>query len=79
MALNGNVLGDLMVAYVDALSVEEKRDRVEVFRAMGRAIVDHIVSSAVVNSNVFVASVTGVTAGAQVSGPGAGTAVGTIT
>jgi hypothetical protein len=41
-------------------------------------IVSHITSFAVVNSNVAVVSVAGVTVGSGVSGAGAGTAVGTI-
>lgn len=41
-------------------------------------IINHIKANAVVSSNVTVASVSGVTVGAGVSGPGAGTATGTI-
>lgn len=69
MALNGDTLGDAMKAAVDALSDEDKADRVEVFRAMGAAIVAHIQAAAVVT----VTSVSGVTTGGGVSGPGAGT------
>jgi len=40
--LNGDALGLKMLQYVDALSEEEKRDREEVFKAMGRAVVDYL-------------------------------------
>lgn len=41
-------------------------------------IVSHITNNAVVSSTVSVTSVSGVTVGAGVSGPGAGTATGTV-
>jgi hypothetical protein len=46
--------------------------------AIGPKIVTHIQNNAVVTSTVVVASVTGVQAGGGVSGPGAGTATGTV-
>jgi hypothetical protein len=76
MALNGDVLGDLIRANCEtviALHVYGQpfgpAERVALFRAIGNAIVSHITSSAVVN----VGSVSGVTAGIDASGPGAGT------
>jgi hypothetical protein len=42
-------------------------------------IVTHIQTNAVVNSNVTVASVSGVLPGTGASGPGTGTATGTVT
>lgn len=69
MAMSGNVLGDAMMAAVDALTLPDKRDRQKVFRAMAAAIVTHISSMGVVT----VTSVSGVTTGAGVSGPGVGT------
>lgn len=58
-----------MKAAVDGLSDADKRDRTKVFKAMGGAIVTYLVT----NTQVVVASVTGVTAGAAASGPGTGT------
>ena len=79
MAMVGNDLGDAMQAAIDALSNTDKANRQKVFRAMGTAIVTYIQAHAQVASTVAVTSVSGVTVGAGVSGPGAGTATGTIT
>lgn len=68
MALSGDVLGDLMKAAVDALSEGDKANRTKVFRAMGKAIVTHIQSSA----QVAVAVATTGSATAQ-TGTGTGT------
>jgi len=46
MPMSGDELGLLMLANVNGLSDAEKRDRSAVFRAMGRAIVTHITTSA---------------------------------
>lgn len=73
MALNGNSLGDAMLAAIDA--VGDKTDRQALFRALGAAIVTHITTQGSVA--VTVTSVSGVTVGAGVSGPGTGS--GTIT
>lgn len=73
MAMNGDVLGDALRAAVDAVS--DKTDREALFRAMGHAIVTHIQTQGSVA--VTVTSVSGVTVGAGVSGPGTGS--GTIT
>lgn len=68
MALNGNALGDAIKAAVDA--VGDKTDRTALFRAIGNAIVTHITTQGTVA--VTVTSVSGVTVGAGVSGPGTG-------
>jgi len=68
MALNGNTLGDAMLAAIDA--VGDKTNRQALFRALGAAIVTHIQTQGTVT--VTVTSVSGVTVGAGVSGPGAG-------
>lgn len=68
MAMNGDALGDAIKAAVDALP-DPKTDRTAIFRAMGNAIVAHIQA----NAQVAVTSVTGVTTGGGVSGPGTGT------
>jgi len=71
MALNGDILGDLMRAAIDATT--DKTDRVALFRAMGAAVVSHIQTAGVVT---VAGTATGVTAG-----PAAVpcTAVGTVT
>jgi len=69
MALNGDTLGTLMLNAIDTLSDTDKEDRSKLFKALGGAIVSHIQSNAVVN----VTSVSGVTTGGGVSGPGTGT------
>ncbi len=46
--------------------------------AIGPTVVAYIQTNAVLTSTVTVASVTGVTSGPSVSGPGTGTATGTI-
>lgn len=72
MALNGNALGDAIRVAIDALSDEQKAsDREAIYRAMGTAIVSYLV----VNTQVIVTNVTGVTTGGSTSGPGTGTIV----
>ena len=75
MALNGVVLGDAIRAAVDvavaANSTAGAAQRQAVFRAIGNAIVAHITTNATVA--VTVTSVSGVTTGVGVSGPGLGT------
>lgn len=74
MALNGDILGDAIRTAVEAAvqSTREAGDaqRTAIWRAVGNAIVHHITTFAVVN--VTVPSVSGVTPGVGVSGPGAG-------
>jgi hypothetical protein len=69
MALDGNILGDLMRAKID--EAPDKTDREALFRALGAAVVQHLTTAGVVA--VTVTSVTGVTTGVGVSGPGTGT------
>ena len=74
MAMSGTVLGDAIKAAVDAVVADTvagaNPDRTALFRAIGAAIVTHITANATVA--VTVASVSGVTVGPGVSGPGAG-------
>lgn len=67
MALNANRLGDAMLTAVNAVST--KTDRQALFRAMAAAIIAEFQ----VNGTVVVVSVSGVTTGPGVSGPGTGT------
>jgi enoyl-CoA hydratase/carnithine racemase len=67
MALSGAALGTALKAALDAVS--DKTDREEIFEAMGTAIVNYLKA----NAQVVVASVSGVTTGGGVSGPGTGT------
>lgn len=73
MAMNGAVLGALIQTKVDvavaASLVAGPAQRQAIFKAIGEAIVEHIQGSAV----VAVPSVSGVTPGIGVSGPGVGT------
>jgi hypothetical protein len=62
MALTGTgaVLGAAMKSAVDGLTDEQKQDRDEVFKAMGEAIIAHIIANGV-------AAVFGVTTGGGVA------------
>lgn len=76
MALNPTVLTDLIVANIEAATGNTLPAASSVvWGAVAAAIVTHLTTAGVVE--VAVASVSGVTAGSAVSGPGAGT--GTIT
>lgn len=80
MALNGDTLGDLILAGLDALDPKGAEEssggyRQRIWRAIGSAIVDHVREHGEVA--VSVTSVSGVTAGSDNSGSGSGT--GTIT
>jgi hypothetical protein len=80
MAMSGDILGDAILAAVDAVptppgAVTFRRD---LFRALAAAIVAHITTQAVVSTTVAVTNVSAVTPGVGVSGPGAGTGTGTI-
>lgn len=71
MAMNGNGLGDEMLAAIDALSDSDKANRQALFRAMGNSIVKHITKNGVIAKGIAVqVSVS--------SGTGATTAPGTI-
>lgn len=78
MPMNGNVLGDAMRAAIEALGSNPSKQ--DFWRAVGGAVVSHVTGNAVVSSTVTipVGGVTGVTAGAGVSGTGSGTATGTV-
>lgn len=75
MALSGTLLGDQIRAAIDAAmashATADATQRQAIWRAIGTAIVAHITTNAVVSVNV--ASVSGVTVGVGVSGPGLGT------
>jgi hypothetical protein len=70
MAMDGDVLGQALKAAVSAAAASDPSDRDAMFRAMGNAIVNHLRVYGQVN--VTVISVSGVTTGAGVSGPGTG-------
>lgn len=68
--MDGDVLGLAIKAAVDTVVAGGGPvDRDAMFKAMGHAIVEHVQAY----GQVVVTSVSGVTAGAGVSGPGAGT------
>jgi hypothetical protein len=85
MALSKTVLRDLMDTKLAAINAGfaalPAADRANIknsLEALADAIISHIQTAAVVSSTVAVTSVSGVTTGVGVSGPGAGTATGTI-
>lgn len=67
MAMSKTVLGALIKSKIDA--VGDKTDRDALMEALADAIISHITTAGVVT----VTSVSGVTTGFGVSGPGAGT------
>lgn len=73
MAMNGDQLGDEMLAAIDATVAGQQQvsqaQRIAIWRAIGGAIVQHITTNAV----VAVPFVSGVVAGGANSGPGTGT------
>lgn len=73
LAGTGATLGSLIKSNIDALTDEQKKDRDELFRAMGEAIIAHILANG--TGAVAVVSVAGVTTGAGTSGPGTGNLV----
>jgi len=78
MAMTGSGLKNAIIAALDALSDEDKKDRGKAHLAYCNALVAYIQANAVVNTTVAVASVSLVTPGGSASGPGAGTGVGTV-
>ncbi len=82
MALDKDRLGDAIanaiIAAEPGFSAEEETDLKDKWKIIAKEIVDEIINNAVVSTNVAVASVSAVTPGAGVSGPGAGTGAGTI-
>jgi hypothetical protein len=83
MALSGARLGASIKAKVAAKNdqfdamIGDKMDWL--FDAIGEAVIEEVQAYAQVVSTVTVISVSGVTTGAGISGPGTGTATGTIT
>lgn len=73
MAMNGTILGDAMMAAVDGAVIAHPTanadQRKAIWRALGDAIVTHVQGATV---TVTVTSVSGVTTGPGVSGPGTG-------
>jgi hypothetical protein len=66
--LSANRLGDAMRAAVHAVPVSSPNYQQEIFRAMAQTIISEIIAYGV----VAVTSVSGVTSGPGVSGPGVG-------
>lgn len=77
MPMNKVTLGALMKSKVDAIpdpAVGESISRTAIFEAIAEAVIEHISSSAQISGVIVtVASVTAVTPGMGVSGPGTGT------
>lgn len=66
---SGNTLGTAIADAIDGLTESQLQDKEVIWQTISNVIVAHIVANTVVN----VTSVTGVTTGAGVSGPGTGT------
>ncbi len=69
MALSGDAMATAVTAAIAGMDPEDKRDHAEMWRIICGAIVTYIKANAV----VAVTSVSGVTTGGGVSGPGNGT------
>ena len=69
MAMNGNTLGTAIEAAISGLTDVQKQNTQLVWQTIATQIVTHIQTQGVIT----VTSVSGVTVGAGVSGPGAGT------
>lgn len=82
MPMNGDLLGSEIESAIDqAISSNQEAgdaQRTALWAAIGRAIVMHIQTNAIVTTTVTVASVTLVTPGTGASGPGAGSGTGTV-
>ncbi len=79
--LGHNIVNALMAAGLlnpNSIGSDQYAQIVAGWEAIGTAIVTYIQTKAIVNSVVTVASVGGVTPGTGMSGPGTGTAQGTI-
>ncbi len=74
LAGTGAALGAIIKANIDSLSDADKKDRDKVFEEMGKAIITHLTGPAGFTA-VTVVSVSGVTTGPGVSGPGTGNLV----
>jgi len=82
MSLNKTTLkGEFLAAMQAALAVTDPEERETAMNNLADALataVDNFVRSAVVNTNISVVSVSGVTTGGGVSGPGSGTGTGAL-
>ena len=88
-ALDADILSKLQAAYpIDSALRTADKDTIaagqqalanSIGDPTGADVIKEIVTNAVVPSTVAVTSVTGVTSGVSTSGPGAGTATGTVT
>jgi hypothetical protein len=82
MPLSGNILSTAIKARLDAelgMDLSNSYNKVSEFvDILSTEIINHIKLNAVVSSSVAVLSVAGVTTGPGISGPGTGTATGTI-
>lgn len=68
MPMNGDTLGAAIAGAINALPQADKEDIVKVWKAVANQIVAHVQTA-----TVTVTSVSGVTPGGGVSGPGTGT------
>lgn len=81
MAMSGEILA---VAIKEAIKLKPGYDKFDdgamgdIIDVIANEVVNHIQTLAIVNTTVAVASVSGVTSGVSVSGPGAGTGTGSI-
>lgn len=79
MAMNKTVLATAIVNKIKARNADADIALLTPYwEDIADAIIEHIKTNAVVNSMVAVTSVSGVTTGPGVSGPGTGTALGAI-
>lgn len=72
MAMDGKVLGDAIATAINGLPNSDKTNPTKIWETIGGAIVAHIKTNAVVSGPVTVTSVSAVTTGTGVSGPGSG-------
>lgn len=80
MPLNPSAMKDLIKGKIEAATGSPMPDISDaVWQAVCEGIIEHFVTNAQITSTVTVTSVTAVTPGVGVSGPGVGTATGTIT
>lgn len=81
MSLNSGIAYTAFKTQVkNELGIDIDQDAIQksMFEILLKVLIAHIKQNAVVNTNVNVTSVSGVTTGAGVSGPGNGVGVGTI-
>lgn len=78
MPMNGNTMASEVKSALQGLGYTIDTDAEDAWKAICGAIVNHIKNNAAIATTVTVTSVSGVTTGGGVSGPGAGTGSGTI-